>query len=114
MPPCPARATTVSPSQPAEPVIVAKELESLIPAFLANRRRELETLRTALAARDYAELRRIGHRMKGAAASYGFDRISAIGRQIESAAHATDSATIAQQIDAYATHLATLRVVYGE
>jgi HPt (histidine-containing phosphotransfer) domain-containing protein len=93
---------------------VAKALQSLIPAFLANRRRELETLRTVLAARDYAELRRIGHRMKGAAASYGFDRISAIGREIESAAGAGDAAAIAHEIDAYAAHLATLRVVYCE
>jgi len=100
-------------SNPTEPVVVARELEALIPVFLANRRRELEALRAALAARDFGELCRIGHRMKGAGASYGFQRISSFGEAIETAAQTPDPAAVAAGIDAYAAHLSALKVTYA-
>src|SRR2546426_8588683 len=46
-------------------VTVAKDLEDLIPAFMRNRNKELETLKVALAAADFEQLRQLGHRMKG-------------------------------------------------
>ncbi|OGA17791.1 MAG: hypothetical protein A3I63_10010 [Betaproteobacteria bacterium RIFCSPLOWO2_02_FULL_66_14] len=94
-------------------VVVTRELEPLIPNFLANRRRDLEALRAALAAADFPAVGEIGHRLKGVGASYGFDKISAIGRQIEIDARAQDHAAVASQVDAYAGHLARVRVAYG-
>ena len=99
-------------SDSAETVRVARELETLIPTFLANRRRELDALRTALAADDLAELRRIGHCMKGVGASYGFARISAYGTQIEADARTADRTGLAVRVEAYAEHLGRLRIVY--
>jgi HPt (histidine-containing phosphotransfer) domain-containing protein len=99
-------------SESAETVRVAREIETLIPVFLANRRRDLDALRTALAADDFAALRRIGHGMKGVGASYGFARISAYGAQIEEDARAPDRAALAARVEAYAEHLGRLRVVY--
>ena len=46
-------------------VVVAKDLEDLIPTFMTNRTKELETLRVALGAGDMQQLRHLGHRMKG-------------------------------------------------
>src|SRR2546422_6010947 len=43
-------------------VTVAKDLEDLIPAFMRNRNKELETLKVALAAADFEQLRQLGHR----------------------------------------------------
>jgi len=37
-------------------VTVAKDLEDLIPAFMRNRNKELETLKGALAAADFEQL----------------------------------------------------------
>ncbi|OFZ95364.1 MAG: hypothetical protein A2Z64_12950 [Betaproteobacteria bacterium RIFCSPLOWO2_02_67_12] len=96
-----------------ETVVVPRELETLIPAFLANRGKELDALRAALAAANFTQLREIGHRMKGVGASYGFTRISSIGAQIESAARSLDRVALAGQIEAYAGHLRSVRVVYG-
>ena len=58
----------------SEPIIVtvAKDLEDLVPTFMKNRAKELDTLRTALAGGDFEQLRQIGHRMKGVGNSYGF------------------------------------------
>jgi len=49
----------------SEPIVVtvAKDLEDLIPTFMKNRAKELETLRTALAGGDLELLRQLGHRM---------------------------------------------------
>lgn len=100
------------PEENSETVLVPRELETLIPVFLANRARELEALRAALAAADFAQLREIGHRMRGVGASYGFERISSLGTQIEVGARSQDRAAVAKPIEAYATHLRSLRVVY--
>lgn len=98
--------------EPSETVAVPRQLEALIPRFLANRGTEPEALRAALAAGDFAKLSEIGHRMKGVGASYGFVRISSFGMQIENAARALDRAALACEIEAYAGHLQSVRVVY--
>ncbi len=65
-------------------VTVAKDLADLIPVFFKNRQKELETLRAVHAAKDYEQLRQLGHRMKGVGNSYGFARISEMGSEIAS------------------------------
>lgn len=95
-----------------ETIVVPRALEALMPKFLANRGNELDALRAALAAEDFTELRTLAHRMKGVGASYGFERISALGAQIEAAAKALDRTALAARIEAYAGHLRNLRIVY--
>jgi len=99
-------------TEPETSVIVTRELEPLIPTFLANRRKDLHALRAALSAVDFPALAEIGHRLKGVGASYGFDEISAIGRQIEIDARALDDAAVASRVEAYAGHLARVKVIY--
>jgi len=62
-------------------VTVAKDLEDLIPGFMRNRNKELETLKVALAAADFEQLRQLGHRMKGVGNSYGFARSRSSARR---------------------------------
>ena|SRR3970040_69925 len=93
-------------------VVVAKDLEDLIPVFFKNRHKELETLRAAHAAGDFEQLRQLGHRMKGVGTSYGFEKVSALGKQIEDGAKATDRHGIETRIAEYADYLARVKVVY--
>ena len=93
-------------------VTVAKDLADLIPGFFQNRHKELETLRTAHAGRDFAQLRQLGHRMKGVGNSYGFARISEIGKRIEDGAKGDDDAAIRGCIEDYADYLSRVQVVY--
>lgn len=97
---------------PAIIVTVAKDLEDLIPVFFKNRLKELETLRAALAAGDYEQLRQVGHRMKGVGNSYGFEKVSLLGKQIEDGAKTSDGAGIEARIAEYADYLARVKVVY--
>jgi len=93
-------------------VTVAKDLEDLIPVFMTNRHKEVETLRGALAAGDFEQLKQIGHRMKGVGRSYGFVPVSEIGKRVEDAAAKSDRGTIDTCIAEYADYLSKVKVVY--
>lgn len=98
----------------AQPIVVtvAKDLEDLIPTFMKNRSTEVETLRAALAAGDLEQMRQLGHRMKGVGNSYGFEKVSTLGKQIEDGAKAGDRAGLEARIAEYTDYLARLQIVY--
>ena len=93
-------------------VSVAKDLEDLIPTFMKNRGKELETLRSALAAGDFEQLRQLGHRMKGVGNSYGFEKVSALGKRIEDDAKAGDRPALEACIVEYTDYLGRVKIVY--
>ena len=93
-------------------VTVAKDLEDLIPTFMKNRAKELDTLKAAVAAGDFEQLRQLGHRMKGVGNSYGFEQVSHLGKQIEDGAKAGNQAAIEANLVEYADYLARVKIVY--
>jgi HPt (histidine-containing phosphotransfer) domain-containing protein len=93
-------------------VVVAKDLEDLIPAFMRNRHTELDSLKSALAAADFEQLRQLGHRMKGVGNSYGFEHVSTIGKYVEDGARTGDRAGLAASIAEYAEYLARVQIRY--
>jgi len=93
-------------------VTVAKDLADLIPVFMKNRHKELDTLRTALAAANFEQLRQLGHRMKGVGNSYGFTHVSTLGKYIEDGARSGDRAALQASIDEYQDYLAKVQITY--
>lgn len=93
-------------------VVVAKDLEDLIPTFMKNRNKEVETLRAALGGGDFEQLRQLGHRMKGVGNSYGFELVSTLGKQIEDGARIGDKPGLEARIAEYADYLARVKIVY--
>ena len=93
-------------------VTVAKDLEDLIPVFLRNRHKEVDTLKAALAAADFEQLRQLGHRMKGVGNSYGFAHVSTMGKHIEDGARSGDKAGLAACITEYVDYLAKVQITY--
>ena len=87
-------------------------LEDIIPGFLENRRRDVQTLETALQHNDLKTIRVIGHRMKGDGGGYGFDAISAIGDGMEQAAAREDRNAIQRYTAELVDFLARVTVVY--
>jgi PAS domain S-box-containing protein len=74
---------------PREPL--NRTLAAHIPAFLRNRRKDVTTMMDALARADFETVERLGHAMKGAGISFGFQVITDIGGAIERAARSTDA-----------------------
>jgi HPt (histidine-containing phosphotransfer) domain-containing protein len=64
-------------------VRIDPEIRELIPAFMENRRRELQDVRADLAGRRFDAVRKVGHTLAGVGSSYGFDDITRIGRELE-------------------------------
>ena len=94
-------------------VTIDPDLADLVPGFLDNRRRDVAKLEALLASGNFADIRMIGHSMKGAGGGYGFDQITEIGDALERAALATDERVIRDGIDRLADYLARVDVVLG-
>jgi HPt (histidine-containing phosphotransfer) domain-containing protein len=93
-------------------VTVQKDLEDLIPVFMSNRKKELDTLRVALAAADFEQLRQLGHRMKGVGNSYGFAQVSEIGKDVEDGARSGDRSLLESAIAQYGEFLSKVQIAY--
>ena len=91
---------------------VRRDLQPIVPRFLANCEARVTALREALSARDFDKVRAIGHHLKGAGGGYGFRAITDLGACIEKAAAAKDDLTIAPCIAELAAYLSSIEVVY--
>src|SRR5690349_2724592 len=91
-------------------VAVARAIRDLIPTYLANRKREVLELRAALEKHDLERVRYLAHRMKGGGAAFGFPDITALGRQIDSAAQGGHPDQIGPLIDEYDGYLQNLSI----
>jgi len=90
--------TSVNPRLPyivkADPLLMP-----LIPEYLVNRGKDLQTLLDALTRNDFAVLRKLGHNMRGSAGAYGLPPLSEIGARIEDAAQAQDAGAIGPALE---------------
>ncbi len=65
---------------------IDESILDLVPAYLKNRRSDIEKIKKALESNDMSTIESLAHKMKGSGTSYGFERISHLGKQIESSA----------------------------
>ena len=100
--------------KPPDRIIVSieRDLEDIVPVFLNNRRKDLQTIRTALSQHDFETIRILGHRMRGDGGGYGFDAISRIGTIMETAASRGDRFTIEAQTRQLEEFLARVHIEY--
>jgi PAS domain S-box-containing protein len=85
----------------------------LIPGFLQNRRQDARSMEEALARGDFNVLLRLGHDMKGAGTSYGFEGISRIGAGLEAAGAAADDVVSRRWLGELSKYLEEVEVAYG-
>lgn len=95
-----------------ELVRVDASFEPLVPKFLTNRKKEVITMREALASQDFETVRTVAHGMKGAGGSYGFDRVSELAATVEQAAKARDLSAIERDLPLLGSYLDRIKVVY--
>lgn len=93
-------------------VHIDQSLEDIVPGFLANRHRDVQTIKTALQQNDLKAIHMIGHRMRGDGGGYGFDAISEIGAALEEAAAREERDAIQRHTAELVDFLARVTVVY--
>jgi HPt (histidine-containing phosphotransfer) domain-containing protein len=93
-------------------VFIDPGLKEIVPGFLENRQRDVQALEAALQQNNLAQIRMIGHRMKGDGGGYGFDAISMMGDALEQAAAREDRDAIRRHTAGLIDFLARVTVVY--
>jgi PAS domain S-box-containing protein len=80
-------------SRRAERILVRvnPKFADLIPGFLQNRRQDVSAILDALDRGDFQTVESLGHGMKGAGGSFGFQAITDIGAALEQAAESADN-----------------------
>lgn len=93
-------------------VHIDPDIADLIPGFLENRRRDVTSLRQAIAGSDFQAVSFIGHTMKGAGAGYGFATISEIGSSLERGGPSGDAGMLLAAVDRLDGYLQQVTVVF--
>ena len=104
--------TDHGPLEDAMIVHVESDFEPLMSKFMTNRKKEVVTMREALAQQDLETVRKVAHGMKGAGGSYGFDHITLMATTIEHRAKTGTSAGLAEELDRLAVYLERVHVVF--
>jgi HPt (histidine-containing phosphotransfer) domain-containing protein len=89
-------------------VEVDEGLSDLIPGFLTHKRADVSAIVQAISRRDYVEIARTAHRIKGEGGSYGFDTMTELARSLEVAAATRDDSaatTLVRQLLNYIDHV---------
>jgi HPt (histidine-containing phosphotransfer) domain-containing protein len=92
-------------------VRVNPKIADLIPAFLQNRRIDVSAILKAIDRADYQTLESLGHGMKGAGGSWGFDAITSIGAALEQAGRSGDAAASRKCVGELSVYLDRVEVV---
>jgi signal transduction histidine kinase/DNA-binding NarL/FixJ family response regulator len=84
----------------------------LIPGFLQNRRQDVIAMLGALDRGEFEPVERLGHGMKGAGGSFGFQAITDIGAALELAAENADTDASRKWVGELSTYLDRVEVVF--
>ena len=87
-------------------------LETLVPRFLENRKRDVVALQGALADEDFDTIQSLGHAMKGTGGAYGFEAISALGSEMEIAGKCQDARSARRCVNLLDKYLGKVKVLY--
>jgi len=83
----------------------------LMPGFLHNRRHDVITMQQALDRGDFETVESLGHGMRGAGGSYGFQAITDIGASLEQAAASADTDASRKWVGELSSYLDRVEIV---
>jgi HPt (histidine-containing phosphotransfer) domain-containing protein len=69
--------------------------------YIERRKKDIESLRQALASNTFEEFKRIGHQLKGNAASFGYSDLEKVAIQMEAAGVKQDRHEASQQLSLF-------------
>jgi HPt (histidine-containing phosphotransfer) domain-containing protein len=74
--------------------------------YLERRKKDIESLRSALRNQTFDEFKRIGHQIKGNAASFGYHDLEKVAIQLEVAGERRDAEEARRQLELFEKWLA--------
>jgi two-component system response regulator BaeR len=94
--------------------VLDPDLEDTLPGFLDTRRAMLDEMPGVLAAGDRATFKRLGHKLAGSFALYGFRWAAAECRAIQLSALSADPAGLSARVAALRGHLDSMELPVKE
>ena len=77
---------------------IPPELTDVIPGFIARREQDIKDLQTAVEVKDFSQIERIAHKLKGNGSSFGFNKLTEIGIDLMAHSHQQNSSEIKKLI----------------
>lgn len=93
-------------------VEVDEDLKDLIPQFLENRKQDISVLKDLVEKKDIESISQLSHKIKGAAAGYGFKELSDIAARIETASKNNDDSNLKSLAQAMYDHFKAIDIKY--
>lgn len=93
-------------------VEIDADLQDLVPQFVENRKKDIESLQSLVAKKDLEAIALLTHKIKGAAAGYGFNELSEIAAQMEKASKNNDNASLDGLIKKMESHFSNIEIHY--
>jgi HPt (histidine-containing phosphotransfer) domain-containing protein len=87
-------------------------MKGLVPGYLAARRKELPELFSFYVTEDRESLAGAAHKLAATGHSYGLDRLSELGTQIETLSKAGDAAGVSARLSELKDYIENLEVLY--
>jgi HPt (histidine-containing phosphotransfer) domain-containing protein len=75
--------------------------EEMRKKYLERRQRDFKLLESSLADGDLSEFLKLGHQLKGNAATFGYEELAELGRRMEVAGESKDRATAESCLEEY-------------
>lgn len=94
-------------------VVISKEMDDLVPDYIKSRKIEVIKLTEALSQNNFQLIQTTGHKLSGSAGSYGFQRLSEIGRDLEESAKASDYPSASLALSEYKLYMRLLTISYA-
>jgi hypothetical protein len=98
-------------STPRIRIEVEPGLKELVPGFLANRRKDIEVIGRALHSGNLEAIRVVGHNIRCFSRVYGFERLTALGEEIQQAAVECSTLRIAHAQTQLADYLSRIEII---
>ena len=83
-------ATEIEPQIATETVLVSSDISDLVEGYLETVRGDLRQIRQFAGSGQWKDVARLAHNLKGTGSAYGFERVTELGREIETAAKEGD------------------------
>ncbi|HWU41961.1 MAG TPA: Hpt domain-containing protein [Bdellovibrio sp.] len=96
---------------PAKKILeIDADLQDLIPQFLENRKKDIASLQAMVAQNDLTAIAQLAHKIKGAAAGYGFADLSKMASEMEVAAKNSDNGPLSDLAEKMKKHFENIEI----
>ena len=90
---------------------IPDELKGIIPGYIGRRYQDIVLLRTFIANNDFDSISKLGHKLKGNGASFGFDRISELGGLLMEACNRYDITKLKSLVGDFEVEITSIKTI---